>query len=506
MRRVFLALGLVLLFSAFLLGACTQTATIEGPPGPEGPQGDPGPAGPQGDPGPPGPAGQDGVSYQPPSYVGSTTCAECHEGIWTVSQLSGHPHELSPVVDGQPPQYPFTELPGPPEGYTWDDISFVIGGYHWKARFVDQNGYIITGDEGSATQYNFYNSDIDMGDEWVPYYPGEEKPYDCGACHTTGYSPQGNQNALPGVTGTWAEPGVQCEECHGPGSQHASHPASYEMKVDRDSAACGHCHYRGVPEEVDAQDGLIQHNEQYEELFQGKHATLECVQCHDPHVGVIQLRETDADQTTRINCQDCHYREAENFGLSLHPKDCVTCHMPRITMNAEGNPDLFTGDMRTHLMAINPKQIEQFDPEGKESLSEVGLNFACRQCHNGQFASEKTDQELIDMATGYHEPAPAPIRVVVQIDDVVVESRDGSYFAVVTGNLPDSCSAISGVTQSVGRNTISLTISASKPGDLLCTLEPTPFSEEVQLNTEDLGAGEFTVNVNDELSVTFTIS
>lgn len=54
--------------------------------------------------------------------------------------------KLNKVVDGQSPDYPFTEVPEPPEGYTWDDVTYVIGGYNWKARFIDQNGYIITGD------------------------------------------------------------------------------------------------------------------------------------------------------------------------------------------------------------------------------------------------------------------------------------------------------------------------------------------------------------------------
>ena len=41
-----------------------------------------------------------------------------------------------PDRDGQPPDYPFTEIPSPPEGYTWDDIAYAIGGYNWKAHFI----------------------------------------------------------------------------------------------------------------------------------------------------------------------------------------------------------------------------------------------------------------------------------------------------------------------------------------------------------------------------------
>ena len=143
--------------------------------------------------------------------------------------LSGHPWKLNPVVDGQPPEYPFTEIPNPPEGYTWDDIAYVIGGYNWKARFIDQEGFIITGDADATTQYNLFNEEIDLGGDWVAYHAGEETPYDCGACHTTGYSARGNQDGLPGLIGTWALPGIQCEECHGPGSLHANHPFDWDM-------------------------------------------------------------------------------------------------------------------------------------------------------------------------------------------------------------------------------------------------------------------------------------
>jgi hypothetical protein len=241
----------------------------------------------------------------------------------------------------------------------------------------------------------------------------------------------------------------------------------------------------------------------------GKHATLDCVQCHDPHVGVIQLRESDAEQTTRIECQDCHYREAENFKISLHVRDCVTCHMPRITQNAVGDPDIFTGDVRTHLMAINPNQIEQFDPEGNLLSSEVSLNFACRQCHNGQLASEKSDQELTETATGYHEPAPVQPTESTEtfVDSVVVEERDGEYYALISGNLPDTCSTVGDVEQSLDGDAFALTVTGSRPAGVACAQALTPFTEEVLLDTQGLEAGEYSVDVNDgQASATFTTS
>jgi hypothetical protein len=323
---------------------------------------------------------------------------------------------LNPVVDGQPPEYPFTELSELPDGYSWDDIAYVIGGYNWKARFVDQEGYIITDEPGSSgnteylNQYNYANENVGTDAGWVTYHSGEENlPYNCGSCHTTGYSPNGNQDDLPGLEGTWAEPGIMCEECHGPGSLHISNPQGVEMKIDRDAEQCGQCHRRGDIEEVNASGGFIQHHEQYEELFQGKHVVIDCVICHDPHTGVIQLRQAQEDDstlnTTRTQCENCHFEQAKYQKIEIHSAvrmDCIECHMPFMVKSAVGNPETFTGDIRTHLMAIDPQQIEQFNEDGSVALSQIGLNFACRHCHGAGVGQEKTDDELIAGAEGYH--------------------------------------------------------------------------------------------------------
>ena len=394
-----------------LIAACAGDPGPEGPQGPAGAQGVPGPAGAQGIQGVPGPGGLDGLSYTPPTFISSEACAECHQEIYDVFIQSGHPYKLNAVVDGQPPQYPFTEITDTPDGYTWDDISYVIGGYNWKARFIDQNGYIITGaDENATTQYNLYNEEIDLGDDWVGYHAGEENlPYNCGTCHTTGYSPIGNQDSLPGLVGTWAFGGIQCEACHGAGSQHAENPIAVRPVVDRDAESCGACHSRGSVEEVNASGGFIQHHEQYEELFQSKHITLDCEVCHDPHAGVVQLREANLP-TVRTNCENCHFAEAQyEAGHNNIGVDCIDCHMPRLTKSAVGDPEMFTGDLRTHMMAIDPLQVDQFNEDGTVALSQLSLSFACRSCHNPDGrATAVSDEELISVAVGYHT-APPPV-------------------------------------------------------------------------------------------------
>ncbi len=352
---------------------------------------------------------------QSAEYVGRQVCSECHSEINEVFMQSGHPYKLNKVVDGQPPLYPFTEVLEVPVGYTWDDISYVIGGYNWKARFIGKDGYIITGPESAdpfGAQYNFANPIVGNDPFWVPYHQGEQKAYSCGTCHTTGYdnTPGTHQDDMPGMVGTWSEPGIQCEACHGPGGDHAADPRGVRPLVDRGSELCGKCHYRDVPEELDAKGGFIRHHEQYEELFQSKHMALDCIDCHDPHVGVIQLRKAGV-QTTRTTCENCHFKEAQYqaSGMMKVLVNCIDCHMPRITKSAVGDAAKFTGDIRTHLMAIDPTQLGQFTEDGKLSQSQVGLDFGCRSCHvEGGSAIILTDDQLMERAYNYHARPASP--------------------------------------------------------------------------------------------------
>ena len=348
-------------------------------------------------------------------YAGKDSCKECHTGEYDEFIKSGHAYKLNKVVDGKPPKYPFTEVTELPKGITWNDVTYVIGGYNWKARFVGKDGYIITGPAGDSdylNQYNFANPVVGTDAGWAKYHPGEKRPYNCGSCHTTGYNPdpETHQDDLPGIVGTWAEPGVTCERCHGPGSLHVANPYSARLEVNRDAEACGECHIRGSIEAVNASGGFIRHHEQYEELFQSKHVTLDCNICHDPHLGVIQLRKA-GKQTTRTQCSNCHFQQAKYQDSEVHlamKVNCIECHMPRVSKSAVGNAKKFTGDLRTHLMAIDALQIVQFIDDGNTALSQLGLNFACRSCHvEGGKASVKTDEELIKKSYNYHaRPSP----------------------------------------------------------------------------------------------------
>jgi hypothetical protein len=399
---------LAVLILAILLVSCVSREGDRGPigpAGPVGPGGPQGPTGPQGEPGQPAPVNT--------RFVGDQTCQLCHPDIYNLYQRSGHAWSLNTVVANQPPEYPFSQVLNPPEGYSWSDIAYVIGGYAWSARFIDREGYIITdapeavGNRGYLNQWNLSFSGRRA--EWVSFNPGKaQETFNCGNCHTTGYKATGSKDGLSGVIGTWEQDGIRCEACHGPGSEHVTAPRLFEMKVDDSSRSCKSCHvYRSV-HPVDLPASAAGKSEHYKQVYTGKHMVLDCVDCHDPHAGVVQHRQKKTS-AIRVTCESCHYEQAKyqnNRAHSVMKLACAECHMPSMLTLARSAPDLFVGDIRAHNPAIDPTLIEQADnlrTGESQSISPIGLNYACRHCHNPSRGLVKTDAELIANATGYHD-------------------------------------------------------------------------------------------------------
>jgi hypothetical protein len=316
-------------------------------------------------------------------YVGSETCARCHADKYSSFKVSGHPWKLKTAEVAKSNPLPL------PEGYAWDDISYVIGGYKWKARYMDDKGYIITsaGGEPGKNQYNM------MVGTWSNYHPGEEKKYDCGRCHTTGYSKEGNQGGLEGIVGTWAFEGVQCESCHGPGKEHVDKGGDKTaITVDSSSAQCGTCHIRGEAEGIPAKGGFIRHHEQYNEILASPHKPFNCVTCHDPH--------QKAEFSIKAECATCHINVITEFAGSQMQKvgvTCTDCHMPMATKSAVSlGPN--KGDVKTHLFRINTDSAaSMFTEDGGQAKDFITLDFACLQCHQ-----DKDTSWAADYAKGVH--------------------------------------------------------------------------------------------------------
>jgi len=319
---------------------------------------------------------------QAETYVSSEACQACHPELFAEFSRSGHALILNRAsAAGGRGYFPYGDLPGPPAGFQWGDLSYVVGGFWWKADFVGKDGNLVT---GAAAQYNV------QADSWVAFGTDGVVPYDCGPCHTTGYRQGGHQGGMPGAVGTWALDGVQCERCHGPGSNHVQAPYDFTLRVDRSAALCGECHSRGDISGIPADAGFIMNHAQYNEIHATKKIGFACVDCHDPHVS-LHKQNPSRDLAIKARCQTCHFEEAEAYAASELPHyelgtiDCAECHMAYAVKSAEGQPARHRGDVRSHLFRINTNPAAtMFTSDGKHSNGYLTLDYVCLRCHISQ--------------------------------------------------------------------------------------------------------------------------
>jgi len=374
------------------------------------------------------------------AFAGSDACAECHADVHDTWSHSGHPYKLTKIVDGAPtdefpvPSAYASDPVEPPVGTQWSDFSYTIGGFGWKMRWIQTDGYIYTPASGQ-NQYNFENQ------TWGDYHAGETKPYNCGACHTTGWVPSddgdatNNQDDMEGFHGTFFAGGVHCEKCHGMGNQHAYDPDEYALTTDTSSEFCGKCHTRGGDNgitpggdiieakfDTDTGVGYIKHHEQYDEWYNSAHNVSYgpgCNDCHDPHASVKYDGDTPGEGvSTTVTCASCHVDGSHaDIASTTHGygATCVDCHMPDASKSAIAN-NIHDGDVSTHLWAINASgngKAEMFNAEGTavalddDGHGAITLEFACYGCHKdadgvGGPNSIKTLEELRIRAENIH--------------------------------------------------------------------------------------------------------
>jgi hypothetical protein len=392
------------------------------------------------------------TEYTADDYAGSKKCQACHDNqedpIYTNWAASGHPYKFNVTSGDVGPVYPpeavnfqVSWLDSLGNGnHNWGEIAGVIGGYGWKARFVGLDGHII-GTAGSAystglghNQFNFRGGE-NLG--WASYHPDDVKIYNysCFKCHTTGGDTTGTW--LEGVDdlGTFTEGGIGCEACHGPGALHAS--TADKTKIDlvyeqahQDNSMnglsvdgviqepnadgddvnfmCGTCHNRDYKAQINVSGGFIKHHEQWDEMATTKHGgtDLTCTTCHDPHKRTIW----DGDGIIKT-CTECHSGHEENLNHA-EGITCIDCHMPFAAKSGAKRGDSgYKGDVRSHLLIINPSSESMFTEDGKwvkddeDRSAALSPHFACLGCHNDKADDDipnKSIEQVAAAAAGMH--------------------------------------------------------------------------------------------------------
>ena len=411
-------------------------------------------------------------------YVGGQACVACHEKEATAWAPSQHAGAMKHASDS-------TVLAN------FDNSSFNDG--RVTTRFSRREGKFIVNTEGPdgkahdyEVKYTFglfplqqYLIDIDNGriqsltvawdsrkkenggQRWFSLYPGEKIlpgesihwtgrdqnwNFMCAECHSTNVKK--NYDATQSrYTTSWTDISVNCEACHGAGSEHVKwagapkkaagdrrdagrmglvvefnerngitwpiDPAtgigvrSSPRKTDKEIETCGLCHARraqlkdgyvpGKSLETTEQVALLEPGlfwadgqmrdevYNYAPFLQSRmyRKGVTCSDCHDPHTQ--QLRAPGAEV-----CATCHAKEKyEGPAHDHHPAgtkqvDCVSCHMPRSTF-----------------MVIDSRHDHSFRVPRPEQTVQLGVPNTCNQCHR-----EQTPQWAADQVAKWYGRAP----------------------------------------------------------------------------------------------------
>ena len=151
----------------------------------------------------------------------------------------------------------------------------------------------------------------------------------CFECHSTGPATF-DQKGEAGIH----EPGVRCESCHGPGSQHAADPAHHKLTNPAQLSAtklndfCGRCHRMPAARNVNIDWNYpwnVRHQPVYlsqSRCFLESAGKLSCLTCHGAH------EPATAKPVTFFNgkCLQCH------SGCAVKSRtNCIDCHMPLVS-------------------------------------------------------------------------------------------------------------------------------------------------------------------------------
>jgi len=248
---------------------------------------------------------------------------------------------------------------------------------------------------------------------------GQGTSANCIPCHVVGF---GQPTGYTGA-GTPQLANVQCENCHGPGGNHASNPSVNRMTVQLGAQLCGTCH-TGFHHPNYEQWQTSKHAQALALLQSLPYATDACLQCHsvDAYLQAedqVVLRTTAVVAQNPITCVLCHdpHEAAHTAQLRLDPRDvCIQCHTAGDTLptGAPHHPQkemlagqgAFAADgsrldvagphttavaercVQCHVHQSAPPQPTVENPVNTGHTFLPDVPAACQECHPGNQASQ----------------------------------------------------------------------------------------------------------------------
>jgi len=336
----------------------------------------------------------------PEGFVGSASCRGCHESFYELWAPSHHGLAMQPYTS----EFAQTELTPQSE-----DIS--VGDFHYRAEIAPGEGWVSERDPAGETDQlriehamggknvYYFLTPLDRGrlqvlpvaydvetKQWfdtqgsaVRHFGDEtdeplhwtERPYtfntSCYGCHVSQLTKNYDLESDSYDT-VWAEPGINCETCHGPAGEHVSvceesdWLCALDVRIiktgdfgaEETNTMCAPCHAKAIPLSVDFRPGdtffdhydlvTLEHSDFYPDGRDlGENYTytswlaspcvqaseMDCLHCH-----TSSGRFRFAGENANYACMPCHEERVNDPTThTRHLPDslgnqCISCHMP----------------------------------------------------------------------------------------------------------------------------------------------------------------------------------
>jgi predicted CXXCH cytochrome family protein len=420
----------------------------------------------------------------PPGYVGSRACAKCHAAESTAWSGSQHavamqtPDEHTVLGDFKDASLEhfgvtsrffrrdgkFVVRTDGPDGRSADfEVRYTFGVYPLQQYLLD----IGSGRLQALSIAWDSRPKADGGQRWFHLYPDERIEhadelhwtkrqqnwnYMCADCHATDL--QKNYDAATDTFATrWAEQGVGCEACHGPGSAHVawagavasgSAPAKSNgltvhfgerrgasWRIDPATGNASRSHARGADLEIDV---CAQCHSRRGQFSNGYHPGEKLEDHYLPALLTAGLYYPDGQQRDEVynwgsflssrmyskgvTCGDCH----EPHGAKLRASGnavCAQCHLASKFdtqahhFHAPGTPGARCASCHmptTTYMVVDPRHDHSFRIPRPDLGEALGVPNACNQCHEDRtpaWAAAELRKRFPHPKTGFQDFATA---------------------------------------------------------------------------------------------------
>ena len=406
---------------------------------------------------------------QPEEFSGSLSCRQCHEQFYKLWAPSHHGLAMQPYTpefarSNLKPQEAdikigeflyFVDIDADkgwvseigPEGTRTYPMVHVLGGknvYYFLTPY--ERGRLQTlplaYDVNSKRWFNTAASGVrhfpgvnrDEAVHWTdPFYTFNTS---CHGCHVSQLSTNYDLKTDSYNT-TWAEPGINCETCHGPADQHVeayqkaavtgNEPddlmliSTKNFSVEQTNSMCNSCHAKLSPVSASFKSGekyfdhynliTLEHPDFYpdgRDLGENytmtswrmspcvKSGKLDCMHCH---TSSGRYRFTDPDRANYA-CMPCHKERVENAEAHIHhPADseagkCIACHMPM-----------------TKFAHMNRTDHSMRPPAPEATLAFKSPN-ACNLCHSDKDIAWANEYVLEWHGADYQKKILEPARLI----------------------------------------------------------------------------------------------